>query len=394
MAATTIEKPKQLTQTAETKTEELEIKLPLEPFILNTPEGVISETGQNDIEWYLQTKLNGLDETTGKWSETKRDYHPLPKEFEWVWTTNRGTLPKRITSYYYKNWQVKLSPEIVTELGNRGKLHASKAQTIVMDMTDSIDWQDGQFGDNGSCFWGEKSGAKSMIEKHGFAVRAYKARDAYTIKEGDPIVWSHIRGYARAWLAEVRRNVVVVFNGYGESTLNFARLLALKFGCSYKRINLLNNGYDDGVLWINGAVGYLIGEHSKIEGFSKHDLGWPDIEDERYYCEVCEDRIHADETVRAEDRYGHTLTVCEGCSVTCDNCCNAFTSDAVRRFDGDRLCNNCRESILQDKLEEAKATLDKAQEKLDDLRNKVEEAEAAVEEAQAEVDRLESEVEN
>lgn len=391
MATTTLENPKQLTQTAETKTAELSIKLPLKPFILKTPDGEISETGKDAIEWFLQRKLNGYDEATGLWKES--NYHPLPNDFGWVWATNRGTLPKRITSYYYKNWQYKLAPEIVTELGNLGKLHASKAQTIVLDMTDNIDWNDGAFGDGGSCFWGEKSGAKAMIEKHGFAIRAYKARDGYPIIENEPIDWPKLRGYARAWLAEIRKNTLVVFNGYGESTLAFARFLALKFGCSYKRIGLLNNGYDDGVLWINGGTGYIVGEHSVIEGFSNHDLGWPEIEDDRYTCEVCESRIPEYEHVRADDAYGHTLTVCQGCSRTCDNCEENFTSDALQRFDGERYCAGCRESIVKEKLDEAKATLEKAQKKLDDLNSDVAEAQAEVDEAQAEVDRLESEVE-
>src|SRR4029450_13317044 len=246
----TTEKPTTKSQTSDSaKIEETQIKIQLDaPFILETPDGDISDVGQNEIEWMLSNAL----------------LPTLPDDFIWKWTTNRGSLPKRIQSYYYKEHGKKLDSVLIGEIGNQGKRHASVATTLVLDFTKELDWRDGDFGDGGSCFWGKKTGAPAMIEETGYAVRAYKPIGAYTPAEALKVSRKR-RGYARAWFAKVSDNRLIVFNGYGEASITFARWLALLFNCTYKRIGLTNNGVGEGTLWINGGVGYMIRTHAAIE---------------------------------------------------------------------------------------------------------------------------------
>lgn len=351
----------------------------LKPFILKTPDGTISDAGQSEIEYQLAC---GVEPGT---------YHALPENFEWVWATNRGTLPKRIQSYYYKEHGVKLPVHLIATLGNVGRTHSSESKVIVLKFTDSVDWQDGDFGDGGSCFWGEKSGAKEMIEKNGWALCAYKVRPNSEIDESAPIDWRQWRGYARCWIADVG-NRLIVFNGYGENTLNFARFLALKFSCSYRRIDLYNQGQDDGVLWINGGTGFVVGAHANIEGFTKHDLGWPEIREASYYCEVCEERLSEDDYVNAYGATGREIIACEGCVISCDRCGSNFAYQ-LKCFDDGKYCEDCRSAEIADALEEAKTELERAEGRVEDAEAELEEAKVERDNAQAKVEDLESEVE-
>lgn len=369
------------------KSEETKIKLELlKPFILETPDGDISETGQSEIEWAISSAG-----------------HPsLPANFEWKWLAGRGTLPKRIQSYLYKEHQIKASPELIANIGNLGKMHASKAGKVVLDFTEKLDWSDGAFGDGGSCFWGEKSGARDMIEEHAYAVRGYKVREGHTMPAtSEELRYPMLRGYARAWVADIGDNRLVVFNGYGENTLTFARWLALFFSCTYKRIDLTNNGLDDGVLWINGACGYLIGAHSKIELISRHDFGWP--ERSGYICEICDERIPEDEEYTAWTSRGSRITACHDCVSECPNCGEYYTYDvaqlmcnACREEEIGKRIKACRETVeeLEDKVNEAKEALAELEEKVSGAKDELADAERELEDARKELGELESEVKN
>ena len=122
-----------------------------ERFTVTTPDGLVSEEGVRELQYYL----------------VGQSLPVLPSDFEPIWTTKRGTLPKRLASHFYKTASVKLSPVQVSDLGNIARRHSSDAQTYHCDFTKTIDWRAGDFGDHGSCAWGDKAGMK----RHGVASR-------------------------------------------------------------------------------------------------------------------------------------------------------------------------------------------------------------------------------
>lgn len=308
-----------------------------ELFTVATPEGDVSPVGMRELENYIESRFNVY----------------LPEDLEPVWATKQGTLPKRIQSYLYKTLKIKLEPSDVSELGNIAKRHASNGKTVILDFTDEIDWEDGDFGDEGSCFWGSNSGAiKMLTANNAYALRGWKSKDrCNTIP--DPLTYESVTGYCRAWVAPIKSNLYVVFNGYGETTLTMARLLAFRFNTGYKRINLSNNGCDDGMLYINGGTAFVIGAWQQINHLETHDLGWRSVDTRE--CWSCEAEIGYGYEYIAYDEDGYHRRYCPDCCSQCSRCGEWYTSSLVSYHDEtDRdLCRQCTESV-ECELEESR----------------------------------------
>jgi len=300
------------------------------PFTLKTPEGEISAAGKREINLYLSNNILP---------------HPDDDNFEWVWQNKRGTLPKRLQSYFYKTHNLKLSPSQISELGNLGRRHSDDSKEFILDFDNKIQWWAGDFGDSGSCYWGTCSGAKDMLRDNGAcAVRSfYRKYDPQTGKQFEGLDYAHLKGNARAWVAPITENRIIVFNGYGLTTLQFARLLALKFNCTYKKISLTNNGCDDGLLYIN-CDGIVVGQWAQIENLSEWDFGWyePD-KDNMVQCDCCECDVHEDDAIQAYTELGSTRNVCSDCAWNCENCGSYFSYHLTQR-NGAWLCNDCAQA--------------------------------------------------
>lgn len=299
-------------------------------FTIKTPDGEIAEYGICLTKSYL--KLQGLP--------------PLPEDFEWIWVTRRGTLPKRVQSFYHKQHAVRLTPEQVSELGNVARAHCGSAsKEYTLDFTNRITWEAGEFGDYGSCYWGNNAQAKDMLHENGaFAVRGWKSKKPDDDQSFD--------GYARAWLVPIGQNRLVVFNGYGETSLTFARLLALKFSCSYKAISLRNNGSDGGMLYINTGC-YVVGAWEQIQGFEKHDFGWDEPEeDTTIECAECECVIEADDAIRASGPTGYRVSVCGDCANFCNGCEDYYVAETTYDEQNDQsYCEACLNQIQADRAQ-------------------------------------------
>ena len=282
----------------------------------------------------------------------------LPDDWGWVAKVGGkaeyvGTFAKRVGKYAHKR-DIKLDSDFLGEIGSLVAQYTAKQTAYEFDFTNSFDWEAGDYGDHGSCFWGCRSGARAMLESNsGRAIRFYK--------EG--------RGYARAWLAPYE-NGWVCFNGYGIDTITIAQVLATHLGQTYKRVRLENNGEESGTLWINGGVGYFIGEEDAVQYNEHIDLEWDDEDganrcyncgnegdiliNDSYYCEDCACELFShcdhcgewvdnDDITQVEDNY-----YCDHCrNRLCTQCheCNEWVMDGnTTDVDGDAVCNSCLEN--------------------------------------------------
>lgn len=237
-------------------------------------------------------------------------------------------MTKRIGKFYYQKHATKLTPDQLTTIGNLGSQHSTRDETYEFDFVGRIDWDAGDFGDEGSCYWSCHASAKDMIlDNGGGAVRFF-----------DPDTHS---GIARAWIVPRPNNCVLVFNGYGMETLPIARILAAHHDHAYyRRVSLCNNDESDGALWINGATGYLIGPQEVVTTIDAIDFEWEELE--RFTCEYCEctidenDHYHSpDGDDYCESCYSERTFYCESCSE------NYWTSDSHTDPDGDMICEAC-----------------------------------------------------
>ena len=98
---------------------------------------------------------------------------------DWRWKTMRGTLPKRLDSWYYKKYQKSLGDKLVSEIGNIARKDIPKDQVYNFDITRKLDWAQGEFGDAGSCFFTSDKKPSGSIEwmkdrPHRYAIRFFK----------------------------------------------------------------------------------------------------------------------------------------------------------------------------------------------------------------------------
>ena len=258
------------------------MELGLKYRVIENP-NLISQEGMAGIDNYLGSQgLPRVDHTTSKWIETKGKY--------------RGKLPNRLGALFKKEHDIKLTPEQRTVIGNLAKMHMVPDEKYVFDFTDKFDWDSGDFGDRGSCFWGENNLArKVMMEQDVIAIRFYNVLDY---------------GKARAWLYLLDDKVWILFNAYGALTTQaIARIFAKHLTqdtdeqwdyCGLKWLTV--SGDDEGLVYINAYPQVIFMEDSIPP--ENVDLKFPVF----HCCNDCGEWMHEDEANSAGRGY-----ICYGC---------------------------------------------------------------------------------
>jgi hypothetical protein len=291
-------------------------------FEVETPENGLPVEGIRVIQRYLYDK--GLN-------------YAIPYDFEWVWKTNKGTLPKRVRAAIVKEG-LDCPDDVVSQVGNLAATHSEKYKLYKMDFTQNFNWDDGDFGDAGSCYWGENSGARlNMLPSMGaYAVRFYDC-NGY--------------GDARAWLVPCwgknNEKFYILFNPYGRYTgYDMARVIAFHWGVSYKRTGLCNEGSSSGLLWINNAIGYAIGSADILPDNWDFECEEEECEEEgSAYCNNCELPLYNIEDfyydpngcVLCDDCYSELVRMCDVCGD------NIWKENALKVYDGTVVCGRCAE---------------------------------------------------
>lgn len=286
----------------------------------------------------------------------------LPYNWDWQWTVNngayRGTFPKRAAAFWRKDCGLKCPQSFIAQLGDVARLHTPEFRTYFFRFVAEFDWQDGDYGDEGSCFWGDRSGARSLMQENGF--RAVQ----FVSERGN--------GYARAWMKQMGAKWIL-FNAYGLTLTKMAQVLAGFWGVAYKNIRLRNSDNTTGLLYINGGQGVLLGNRSTIAPFNTIDFGMVnvgqcsecgqslDVNDfmqtvgntlycrdcfhERYIvCQSCDEIADREDSVSIENE-GY---VCESCYnygdyTSCEFCGSSWHSHRIQeKPDGHYRCEYCR----------------------------------------------------
>jgi hypothetical protein len=305
-------------------------------YTLVAPQGVITPAGIQAIINFIQGQRLQTDESWKTANPTnERHFLPnLPDMWQWVWlVTGRGdyvgTFPKRISKYYHKEFGIKCPEKFLAEIGNVARQHTEDNLTYSFDFTDRLNWNAGDFGDSGSCYWGSNWDARDTLEAHGgMAIRFYESADSD-------------KGIARAWLMNIGEALYIIFNGYGFSTLVIARAFSMFLNLSYKKILLSNYDNTSGLIYINNDSGYIIGSADEIASYTEYDF---EIETNENHCMHCGDRLNEDDTYFAPDT-GYAY--CQYCFYDryerCDRCYDDFARDDMYYVEstGESVCERC-----------------------------------------------------
>ena len=259
-----------------------------------------------------------------------------------------GTLPKRLNSLCYKEFGLHLPANILSEFGQAmGKVNQTKGEYWIQFL-DGIDWNRGAFGDDGSCFWGDREGAKEMMSSVGaLAVKIWSSvqsgggdnhnnynSNRLTIEYDNNWLYSN----SRFWMIPHSKGLAC-FNGYGMELIRSIRLVSTLLGVSYYKVSIENNDSTDNTLYINSGSGYLLGEYDRITKVNSIDFRIDDIEN-RGSCDRCGGDYNTDDIT-----YVNGCNYCEECLNECyTSCeyCNEYVDNGnVYELDGEYYCESC-----------------------------------------------------
>lgn len=181
------------------------------------------------------------------------------------WQMKSGNFTKRLQSLVYKNYKVKLPPEIVSEVGNIATQHTAQAGSVDIEITRNLNRPAREFGNAGSCWWGGYSSSRCALKSNGgFGLRSFD-------KDGNvkgrcwvlPLKFNKETKKFKQTFNTMEADAFFAFNGYGDlAGYEPARLLAHMQGVTYKKIGFRPT--DEG-WYINNGSGFLIAPEDMMD---------------------------------------------------------------------------------------------------------------------------------
>ena len=296
---------------------------------------------------------------------------------DWLITrgTYAGTFPKRLRSYLKKEYDIKIEPQLMSEVGNIARNSTVSDDKLYVTFTRD-DWRGGTFGrdEDGSCYWGQRRRAKDSIwAAGGFAVHIFKDNPGYGDMIEEPITTDYQEDcdcetctryrngertrwvqsgdsrpqlpVARAWIHEVQSDLWILFNAYSPDNnfglVRIARVLSTHYGYSYAEIELTNQGHTDGLVWINDGRGYMVGPADTINGYASTDRSELHAYDMNLYCDwYAECDGCGCDWPRNDLRDGSFCRECEDSGHRCYNC-GSYAGDDYWVIGHTLLCDGC-----------------------------------------------------
>lgn len=291
---------------------------------------MLQSTGRSSIVLKDHISEFGIDAIIDKVHAETSLY--LPTNFDMRWRNSEGKLTTRIRKWLFQSANIRASDNFITELGNIVAPHYTEHKTIWYDITDKIDWQAGDFGDDNSCFWQSRAGGKQMLIKNGgMAIRLWEQHES---RPGARYSY----GYARAWLVNMDDDHVVIFNAYGERLETFAIVISEILRYPYSYLELRNNGFSSGNLWINNKKGIVIGPNCNT--ISTYDMRWPEIDVP--CCSECDTALEDEDEIiehlwhiYCPECFHRYFIVCEHCGEACSR------DDAYYVSNDEYICQEC-----------------------------------------------------
>lgn len=303
-------------------------------YSITLNEGVISEAGKRAVLSFIFAQEPHIDAAwiaANPGKALRYNLPALPDNWVWKWMAAKdeseyvGTFSKRIANYYFKAHGLKCPESFIANIGNLAKSHSNTGDVYHFMFVDEFDWNAGDFGDAGSCYWGGYSEARVMlVENSALAV-------CFFDENGN--------GYARAWMFEYKPGQYILWNGYGmagDATFVIAQIVAQFLSLHPQRIWLSNNNATGGTLYINSGRGYALTATADVVG--SYDFRWGEAVTCRDCgCELSEDDSYTDDN-------GHEY--CEHCFYErydyCERCGHTYNREDIV-YAGDRyLCIHCK----------------------------------------------------
>lgn len=238
---------------------------------ITMPEGMISAEGIRGIRDCLWNAAPlGVDEG----DRLRFLAMHLVDELGYEWQTRKGNYTKRLSSYAYRAGRLKLTPEILSQVGCIARDH-SKPADFTVEVTRDLNRPASAFCNRGSCWWGCESESLCALKTNGgFALRSF----GFTGLVSGRVWVMPLRldgdGDLVPTFDTVTPDAFAVFNGYGDlGGYTGARVMASMAGWTYKKI-----GFTCAPMYVN-AGGYLIAPEETVQKISALELSVPQHSD-------------------------------------------------------------------------------------------------------------------
>lgn len=172
------------------------------------------------------------------------------------WQTEGDRLHKRISRFFFREYRIKVDGQNLERLCEIGARY--RAYSFRFDVTDRFDWRNGDYGDQGSCFWGSHTPARVYhLPKLGaVSLRTYKPGTS----EGNGRCWiTPVPPYLTGDGADGMEFVVSNYYGACDATdrlrLVIESLLADTYGGEWRSIPI--HGLSIENVYINNTTPYL-----------------------------------------------------------------------------------------------------------------------------------------
>lgn len=242
--------------------------------------GHVDENGfqqiRNEIQNYARTlgRVTYLDPESRQYRMYRMGSRLTDHAVGSALTDKSGNFATRVKRHAYKEFGLKLEPELLTRIGNIAADNA-KGATYYVEVTRDLNLSAYEFGHGGSCWWTDYKGSRCSLKTNGgFGLRAFSAMG------GNRVI-------GRCWVLPIRRDVdgnlaptfstkhlFFVFNGYGVLEERVApRLVAHMVGRPWKALSF-NSDRAEG-MYINNDSGWLVGDQSVLDKWDRLDVTLP-----------------------------------------------------------------------------------------------------------------------
>jgi hypothetical protein len=231
---------------------------------ITLPEGVISAEGLSEISRYIQQwSYREYPGGTDSDDYMMRDnYYSLAcrlPELGDRWQAKDGNYTKRLSRLAYKEFKLKVPPEVISRIGNIASDH-SREINFEVEVTRELNLPREDFVHEDSCWWTDYFQSRCALKTNGgFGLRTFRGTryDGSDCPRGRAWVMPlklNERGRLKPTFETQNPDAFVVFNGYGDLEGYIpARIMAHMAGMTYRKIGFYSNP-----MYINNDSAYLV----------------------------------------------------------------------------------------------------------------------------------------
>ena len=255
----------------------------------------------------------------------------------------QGRLMKRFAKHYKETNGEKLPDKVAGIIGDRLQYFVTNQAEInnvfYVDFTDAFDWEDGQFGKAGSCYWGQYKDSIPVLQDNGaFCIRFYSSMDDEN-------------GIGRTWVYP-KDGLLMCFNSYGVERPSTSKVIKAVFNkhgvfLHYKAVEIFNS-HSDTIPYINSGTGFVLYPEG-MELQPSYDLDMEYEDEDLTTCEGCGNRFDMDHEGAVIDDYCYCDSCVQDRFSCCDKCGEYHENDDVHEIRGLRqysyVCSSCADNL-------------------------------------------------